>query len=70
MSYSKENIKSAVLNRLEQIRNFLKSVNQCALCSQPLTLIHEIDNSQAQVLETAYCSQCDLNVRKKEHGLH
>lgn len=70
MSHIKENIKHAVLERLEQIRSFLRSINQCALCTEPLTLIHEIDTEQSQVFETAYCSKCNLNVRNKEHGLH
>lgn len=70
MSYLKENIKNSVLERLEQIRAFLKSMNQCALCSEPLTLIHEIDNTDAFVKETAYCSQCQLTVREKDHSLH
>jgi hypothetical protein len=70
MSHLKENIKSTVMLRLEQIRAFLKSINQCALCSEPLTLIHEIDNKDAFVKETAYCSQCQLTVREKDHSLH
>jgi len=70
MSYTKENIKTAVLERLEQIRSFLKSINQCALCTEPLTLIHEIDNDTSNVKETAFCSKCNLTVREKEHGLH
>jgi hypothetical protein len=70
MSQFKENIKNSVLERLEQIRAFLKSINQCALCSEPLTLIHEIDNKDSFVKETAYCSQCQLTVREKDHSLH
>lgn len=70
MSYSKESIKGAVLHRLEQIRSFLKSVNQCTLCAEPLTLIHEIDELSASVKEVAYCSNCKLTVREKEHSLH
>lgn len=70
MSYSKENIKTAVLERLEQIRSFLKSINQCALCTEPLTLIHEIDSQISNVKETAFCSKCNLTVREKEHSLH
>ena len=70
MSYFKENIKTAVLERLEQIRTFLKSINQCALCTEPLTLIHEIDPVDANVKETAFCSKCNLTVREKDHGLH
>lgn len=70
MSYVKENLKTAVLERLEQIRSFLKSINQCALCTEPLTLIHEIDGETSNVKETAFCSKCNLTVREKEHGLH
>lgn len=70
VSHIKESIKGAVLNRLEQIRTFLKSVNQCTLCTEPLTLIHEIDELSAQVKEVAYCSKCKLTVREKEHALH
>lgn len=70
VSYIKESIKGAVLNRLEQIRSFLKSVNQCTLCSEPLTLIHEIDEECASVKEVAYCSKCKLTVREKDHALH
>ncbi len=70
MSHIKENIKTAVLERLEQIRTFLRSINQCALCAEPLTLIHEIDGETSLVKETAYCSQCNLTVREKDHSLH
>lgn len=70
MSHYKEQIKDAVLHRLEQIRSFLKSVNQCTLCAEPLTLIHEIDELSSSVKEVAYCSKCKLTVREKDHALH
>lgn len=70
VSHIKESIKGAVLHRLEQIRSFLKSINQCTLCAEPLTLIHEIDDLTASVKEVAYCSKCKLTVREKEHSLH
>ncbi|MBY0314482.1 MAG: hypothetical protein K2Q26_03115 [Bdellovibrionales bacterium] len=70
MSSYKEFVQSSVLQRLEQIRNFIKSINQCALCAEPLTLIHEINQESNQVLETAHCSKCNMNSRVKDHALH
>lgn len=66
----KQLVPSSVLQRLEQIRNFIKSINQCALCAEPLSLIHEINQETHQVQETAYCSKCNLNSRIKDHSLH
>ena len=45
-------------------------MNCCPLCSEPLTLIHEVNEEDAQIKEIAHCDRCELETRKKDHGIH
>lgn len=65
-----EMTKQEIETRQRRYQNFLKSINCCPLCSTPLTLIHEIDDQQEVIKETAQCSECDVETRRVEHSRH
>ena len=59
-----------MIRRQQKYQNFLRSVNCCPLCSTPLTLIHEINEEEELIKETAHCDQCDIETRRKDHARH
>ena len=58
-----------IQRRQKEFQTFLKSMNCCPLCSSPLTLIHEVDEENEKIKETAHCESCDVETRRKEHPL-
>ena len=62
--------KKELIKRHNRYRNFMRSINLCPLCSTPLTLIHEICEQDHTIKETAHCSECDVETRKKQHSCH
>ncbi len=54
----------------EKYQNFLKSMNCCPLCSEPLILLHEVNEAEEVIKETAHCDQCDIETRRKDHPRH
>jgi hypothetical protein len=62
--------KQKIIQHQQKYQSFLKSMNCCPLCSTPLTLIHEVDTHLELIKETAHCSQCDIETRKKDHPRH
>lgn len=50
--------------------SFLRSINCCPLCSTPLSLIHEVNEEEEVIKETAHCEQCDIETRRKDHPRH
>ena len=55
--------------RQQKYTQFLRSMNCCPLCSSPLSLIHEVNEEEEVIQETAHCSNCDLETRKKDHPI-
>lgn len=55
-------------------REFINAHNNCILCGSVLELRHtrspEITEVQPQIKEEAYCTECDLRTRTKEHTLN
>ena len=64
-----EMTKEHIIRRQEKYQSFLKSINCCPLCSAPLTLIHEVDQENECIKETAHCDDCDIETRRKEHPI-
>ncbi len=65
-----EMTREEIIKRHRRYQNFMRSINCCPLCSNPLTLIHEIDEEEETIKETAHCDQCDLETRRKDHSRH
>ena len=59
----------AIVRRQKRYQNFLKAINCCPLCSSPLSLIHEVDEDNGSIKETAHCDECDVETRRKEHPI-
>lgn len=58
------------LQHQQRYLSFLRSMNCCPLCSAPLTLIHEINEEEEIIKETAHCDQCKIETRRKDHSRH
>ena len=65
-----EMTKQKIENRQRLYQNFLRTMNCCPLCTTPLTLIHEIDEEEELIKETAHCSECDIETRRRDHSRH
>lgn len=65
-----EMTREEIIKRHRKYQNFMRSINCCPLCSTPLTLIHEIDEEKQVIKETAHCSECDVETRRKDHPRH
>lgn len=51
-------------------RDFIQAHNNCVLCSSVLELQHKRVEEGAEIKEEAYCPQCDLRTRAKNHILN
>ena len=61
---------SAPVNYFENIhhpkhREFINSLNNCALCSSVLELRHLKSDEIQGIKEEAYCTQCEMKTRAK-----
>jgi len=65
-----EMTREKMVKRQQRYQSFLRAMNCCPLCSTPLTLIHEINEDDESIKETAHCDQCDIETRRKEHSRH
>lgn len=65
-----EMTREKLLQYQQKYQNFLRSMNCCPLCSTPLTLIHEINEEEERIKETAHCDQCKIETRRKDHPRH
>lgn len=59
-----------MIERQQRYQKFLRAMNCCPLCSTPLTLVHEINEEEEHIKETAHCDQCDIETRRKDHNRH
>lgn len=50
-------------------REFVQAHNNCVLCATVLELRHIKSQEQDEIKEEAYCPQCDLRTRAKNHTL-
>jgi hypothetical protein len=53
-----------------QQKDFLCAQNNCILCSEPLELHHMQLPEADKIKEDAYCNNCDIKARTKDHTLH
>lgn len=58
-----------IVRRQKKYQSFLQSINCCPLCTAPLTLIHEVDDENKSIKETAHCDDCDVETRRKNHPI-
>ncbi len=65
-----EMTREKLVKRQQRYTSFMRSMNCCPLCATPLTLIHEINEEEELIKETAHCDQCDIETRRKDHNRH
>lgn len=51
-------------------REFVRNHGHCVLCSTVLELKHVRNDSEAQIKEEAFCSECEVKTRAKIHTLN
>ena len=54
---------------IEKYENFVESQNQCALCGDDLEIKVESYLHEFTLKEEAYCINCDIKTRIKDHKI-
>jgi hypothetical protein len=65
---SARNYTKKPLNHKQQ--KFIIQHNHCVLCNSKLKIESKMDNLGQKIIETAYCSKCDVVARKKTYPFH
>lgn len=56
-------------NLFEENKRLLKEYNHCCLCGEELLFTHITNFIKFEVLEEAYCSNCNIKNKKEFHKL-
>lgn len=57
-------------SEIEKHEAFRKSLHHCPLCDQSLDLELQAGPAEGQVVESAFCPACEVQIRSETHSVH